>query len=149
MQTIKIKPVQIIGTCPAALGPEDEFQIEAMRLENPDGSRICFLAISQLPLGQGIWQLQSDERIFSHVSCPGCTVRSDQENRVTFLLGHADKWKLCQLISEYLILSKSQGESVAAQQAKEAAIAFQNQGDYFQAAQQMEVALGELKRSAR
>jgi hypothetical protein len=148
MQTIKVKPVQIIGVCPAGLRPEDEFQIAGMRLENPNGSRICFLALSQIPIGQGIWQLQSEERFFSHVSCPSCTSRLDQENRVTFLLGHADKWELCQLISEYLVLSKNQGESVPAQLAKEEAIAFQNKGDYLRAARQMKVALRELKRTA-
>ena len=142
---IKIKPVQIIGVCPAGLRPEDEFQIEGMRLENPNGSKICFLGISQIPIGQGIWQLQSEERFFSHVSCPSCTTCPDQENRVTFLLGHADKWKLCQLISEYIILSKITVESVSAWQSKEKAITYQDQGDYFQAAQQMEIALIELK----
>jgi hypothetical protein len=149
MKTINIKPIQILGICPAGLMLEDEFQIDGMRLENPNGSKICFLALSQIPIGQGIWQLQSEERFFSHVSCPSCTLRPDQENRVTFLLGHTDKWKLCQLISEYLILSKLHGESVAARQAKEEAIAYQNQGDYLQASQQMENALEELKRSAR
>jgi hypothetical protein len=148
MKTIKIKPVQVIGNCPVGLTLADEFLIEGLRLENPNESRICFLSISQLPIGQGIWQLQSEERFFSHVSCPGCTLHPDQENRVVFLLGHADKWKLCQLISEYLALSKQYGESDIARQAKEAAILYQNRGQYLQATHQMEMALQELKQTA-
>ena len=148
MKIINIKPVQIIGNCPAGLTLEDEFQIDGMRLKNPNASKICVLALSQIPLGQGIWQLQSEERFFSHISCPSCTLRPDQENRVTFLLGHMDKWKLCQLISEYLTLSKQHKESVTARQAKEEAILCQNRGEYLQATQQMETALLELKRTA-
>jgi len=146
MKMIKIKPMQVIGECPAGLNLEDEFQIDGMRLENPPASRLCFLALSQIPLGQGIWQLQNDERFFSHVSCPSCTLRPDRENRVTFLLGHADKWRLCQLISEYLILSKELGESPAAIEAKKKAIAWQEQGNYLQAEKAMEIAHRELKK---
>lgn len=149
MRTINAKPVQIIGSCPANLTSSDEFQIDGTKLENPGGSTICFLAISQIPIGQGIWQLQSEERFFSHVSCPGCITRLDQENRVVFLLGHSDKWRLCQVISEYLGLCKQYEEPEAARQVKEEAIQHQSRGEYSAAMQKMELALQELKRSLR
>jgi hypothetical protein len=148
MKTINIKPVQIIGSCPAGLTLADEFQIVGMRLENLGGSKICFLALSQIPIGQGIWQIQSEERFFSHVSCPGCIPNLERENRVVFLLGHADKWELCRLISEYLALSKQYKETDTSRQAKEEAIQYQNRGEYLEATQQMERALQELRRIA-
>lgn len=144
MQTVKIKPVQIVGRCPAGLAPEDEFRIEELRLENPRGSKICFLAVSQIPIGQGIWQLQSEERFFSHVSCPGCIPEPGDENRVVFLLGHLDKWELCESISAYLRLSKQFGEPEAARALKEAAIRHQSKGEYEAATREMAAAVMEL-----
>jgi hypothetical protein len=149
MQTIKVKPVRVLGTCPAGLTPVDEFQVEDMRLENPHGSRLCFMAVGQMPVGQGIWQLQAEERFFSHFTCPGCTSQLEQENRVVFLLGHADKWKLCCLISDYLALAKRVAEPVSACRAREAAMRCQEHGDFLQAEQQMETALRELERLER
>jgi len=145
MNTIRIRPIEVIGNCPAGLTTKDEFEIVGMRLENRKGSTLCFLGVSQFPIGQGIWQLQSNERFFSRVSCPGCTFRADQENRVVFLLGHADKWQLCKLISEYLALCHNHPEPAAARKTKEDAILLQNQGKYAEAAQKMEKALYALK----
>ncbi len=147
MKTIIIRPVQIIGNCPANLTVDDEFQIEEMRLENPKQSSLCFLALSQLPIGGGIWQLQSEERFFSHCSCPGCILQLNQENRVVFLLSHADKWQLSQIISEYLRLCKAYGEPEIAKQFKEEAIQHQMRGEYLEAARKMETALTELKQA--
>jgi hypothetical protein len=42
MERIVVKPVQVIGTCPAGLTLEDGFQIEGMRLWNDRGSTIRF-----------------------------------------------------------------------------------------------------------
>jgi hypothetical protein len=145
---INVRPVQVIGSCPAGLTSEDGFRLEGLRLENPSGSRLCFLAIGQIPLGQGIWQLQNDERFFSHVSCPSCTTRPDQERRVVFLLGHEDKWALCEHISEYLRLVRGRTEPDAARQAREEAILCQKRGEYVQATHQMALALGLLKFSS-
>jgi hypothetical protein len=64
---------------------------------------------------------------------------------VVFLLGHADKWELCKLISEYLELCHNHPEPAAARKAKEDAILLQNQGEYAEAAQKMEKALYALK----
>ncbi|MBN2002269.1 MAG: GNAT family N-acetyltransferase [Anaerolineae bacterium] len=144
MKRIVVKPTEIIGKCPLDLTTEDEFQIAGMRLENPANSTLCFQAISQLPIGQGVWQLQNEERFFSHVSCPGCTTDPDHENRVVFLLGHADKWDLCRLISAYLRLSKTCEEPEEALKLKETAIEQQDRGDYEAAAKTMRSALGAL-----
>ena len=144
MKTINIKPVQVIGSCPAGLTLADEFQFVGMRLQNPKNSSICFLAVSQIPLGQGIWQVQSEERFFSHVTCPGCIANLEQENRVVFLLGHADKWELCQLISEYLRLSKKYEESELAVKLKNVAIQQQGRGEYSAAAETMRTAVEAL-----
>jgi len=144
MIPINVRPVQIIGSCPAGLTYQDEFQLVGLRLENRADSRLCFLAISQIPIGQGIWQLQSNKRFFSHVSCPSCTVRFDQERRVIFLLGHADKWALCQHIAEYMAQNQGQAEPDAARQAREEAIHLQKRGAYAEATHHMEIALRAL-----
>jgi len=144
MKSINIKPVEIIGSCPAGLTPTDEFQFVGMRLENVKNSNICFLALSQIPIGQGIWQVQSEERVFSHVTCPGCIADLEQENRVVFLLGHADKWELCQSISEYLRLSKKYEESELALKLKSTAIEQQDRGEYSAAAETMKAAVEAL-----
>ena len=146
MKTINIKPVQVIGSCPAGLTLADEFQFAGMRLENPKNSSICFLAVSQIPIGQGIWQVQSEERFFSHVTCPGCIADLEQENRVVFLLGHADKWELCQSISEYLRLSKKYEESDLAVKLKNVAMQQQGGGEYSAAAETMQAAVKALTR---
>lgn len=146
MKTVIIRPVEIYGHCPAGLTLDDEFRIEGMRLEDPRGSRICFLALSQFAIGMGIWQLQAGERFFSHVSCPGCTSQLAQENRVVFLLGHADLWRLSQLISAYLRLARGRAETETALRLKEEAIAHQSRGEYAEATRKMEAALEEMER---
>jgi hypothetical protein len=144
MKTISVRPIEIIGTCPARLKLTDQFQIKGMRLSNPGNSSICFLAISQIPIGQGIWQVQSGERFFSHVACPGCTSGLGRENRVVLLLGHADKRELCQAISEYVNLRKKHGEPEAAAELRDLAMEQQNRGEYLAATATMKAAIEEL-----
>ena len=144
MRIINVKPVETVGTCPAGLKLTHEFQIEGMRLVNPGNSTICFLAVSQIPIGQGIWQVQSGEGFFSHVTCPGCISDLGRENRVVLLLGHVDKWQLCQTISAYIILRKKHGEPESAVRLRDAAIEQQNRGDYSAAADTMKAAVKEL-----
>ena len=144
MRTINIRPVDIIGSCPAGLTLADEFQIVGMRLRNDRNSNICFLALSQIPIGQGIWQVQSEERFFSHVTCPGCIPDLEHENRVVFLLGHADKWELCQSISEYLRLSKRYEETELAVKLKSVAMEQQDRGEYSAAVETMKAAIEAL-----
>lgn len=146
MPKINIKPVEILGDCPADLQFEDVVHIEGMNLNNPRGKNICFLALTHFPIM--IWQLQSEERFFSHASCPGCISQLDQENRVVFLLGHADKWDLCQLISKYLRLCKEHEETQPASTLKTEAIELQNQGKFAEAALKMKKAVEIMQRAA-
>jgi hypothetical protein len=145
MKTVLIKPVETIGRCPANVSLDDVLQIKGMRLENPGGHNVCFLAPSHFP--PMVWQLQSESRFFAHASCPGCTTELEQENRVIFLLGHEDKWDLCQVISEYRKLRKRVGEPKHAIALRDEAIRLQDQGNYAEALRLMQEALEELKRS--
>lgn len=145
MGRINIRPVEIIGTCPVGLSLEDEFQVEGLRLKNPRGN-LCFLALSHLP--PMIWQLQSESRFFAHASCPGCITKLDRENRVVFLLGHSDKWELCQAISEYRRLCREIGESERAGRLRSEAIEYQSRGEYQAALEKMKAALEELRSRA-
>lgn len=146
METIKVKPVAIIGNCPANLTLESEIQIKGMNIENPSGNPICFLALSHFPVST--WQLQSGHRFFARASCPGCITDLDNENRVVFLLGHEDKWELSKVISEYLRLSKQVEEPEKALQLKTEAINHQNNREYPQALDKMIAALEVMKSTA-
>jgi uncharacterized repeat protein (TIGR04076 family) len=136
---IRVVPVHIIGTCPAGLTLGAELLVEGMKVTSPHADGLCVAALSHLPMG--IWQLQSGSRFFAHSSCPGCTRRLQDETRVVFLLGHADKWELCCAISEYLRLIKRVGEPHEAQRLKAEAIACQTRGDFEEAAVQMRAAI--------
>jgi hypothetical protein len=143
IKPINIKPVQIIGACPAGVTFDDLFQVDGMNLKNPKGNRVCFLAVSHFPIM--VWQLQGENRFFAHASCPGCIKDMERENRVVFLLAHDDRWSLSQIISEYLRLSKSVGEPEVAKRLKIKAIGYQNRGEYTEAEREMEQALTLLK----
>ena len=146
MKTILLKPFEVIGRCPANISPDNVLQIMGMNLVNPERHNTCFLALSHFP--PMVWQLQSESRFFSHASCPGCTSELDQENRVIFLLGHEDKWDLCQVISEYLKLRQKVGETEHAVTLRDEAIRLQNRGEFSEALDPMRKALEELKRAA-
>ena len=143
MKTIRVKPVEMIGTCPARIMPKDEFQIEEMNLIHTGNVNLCFLAISHFP--PTIWQLQNESRFFGHVSCPGCTKQPDEENRVVFLLGHADKWDLCQAISEYRRLTCQHSEPEKAKKLRVEAMQAQTDGDFSRATLVMKAALNTFK----
>lgn len=113
-----------------------------MNLDKPRGRRLCFLAIGHFP--PSVWQLQGERRFFAHVSCPGCTSNMQEENRVVFLLGHSDKWPLCEAISEYLRLSRRVGETEVAAQLKAEAIGHQQAQDFVAAERKMRLALRAL-----
>ena len=146
MSVVAVCPVEVIGSCPAGITTTDEFEIADMALLNPAGHRVCFMAVAQLPIGQGVWQLQSGERFFSHVSCPGCSSDPERENRVVFLLSHADKRELSHAISEYLRLWRRHVEPDTARRLKEEAIHFQSRGDYTAAARHMASAVEQMRR---
>ncbi len=104
----------------------------------------CFLAVSHFPVS--IWQLQHNDQFFAHVSCPGCTTELENENRIIFLLGHADKWELAQLISEYRRLTRKTTEPGMAIRLRLEAMQAQTEGDFSRAAYKMKLALNEVKR---
>lgn len=144
MRTINVKPVEIIGHCDACLTLDDEFQIVGKRLENPRQSALCLRAISHMPLVVSL--LQSEQHFFAHSICPDCLSHLDRTICVVFLLGHADKWELCQAISEYHRLRRQYQEPAFARQLRLEACRHQNLGEYLEAARKMEAALEELKR---
>jgi hypothetical protein len=145
MRTIKVKPVEIIGACRANLTLDDEFQIKGMRLENPRQSNLCFLALGHLP--PVVAQLQAGHHFFAHVCCPDCLSQLECEHRVTFLLGHADKWELCQALSEYRRLCRQVGEEPErAEELEQLALGYQKRNEYAKAVKTMTEAVAELKR---
>lgn len=139
MNRIRVQPVEIIGTCPAGLSSADEFEIDGMNLIPASGGKLCFLAFGHLP--PGTWQLQSGSRFFAHVSCPGCTTELEHENRVIFLLGHADKWELCRVISAYRRQLRERDEPEAALRLRQEAMQAQSAGDFGRALEKMKLAL--------
>ena len=137
-------PVEINGKCRANLTSNDEFRIRGMKLENPGQSNICVLALGHFP--PVITQLQQGNHFYAFVICPECPARPGVENSVTFLLGHGDKWDLCQTISEYHRLWKQYPESEIARQLRVEANQHQKQGEYAEATQKMKAALAEMER---
>jgi uncharacterized repeat protein (TIGR04076 family) len=145
VRTINVKPVEIAGNCRANLTVEDEFQIRGMQLENPRQSRLCLQALSHLP--PIVTQLQRETHCFAHVICSDCLSRQGLENGVVFLLGHADKWELCQAISAYDRLCDEREEPQTTRQLKAEAIQHLDRDEYSQAVQKMKAALEALKRA--
>ena len=145
MKTIKIKPVEIIGNCRANITFDDEFQIEGMRVKSTGPCNLCFMALGNLP--PIVSQLQCGNHFFAHASCPDCLSDIDHPNHVVFLLGHADKWELCQAISEYCRLCRNCAtEPVSTRRLTTEALRYQKEGDYENATLKMTAALAELKR---
>ncbi len=145
MKTIKIKPVEIIGNCRAGISLADEFQIEGMRLKISGPCNLCFLALSNF--GPIVSQLQCGNHFFAHANCPDCLSDIDHPNHVVFLLGHADKWELCQAISDYCRLCRDcASEPVSAQRLTMEALRYQKEGDFAKATEKMTAAVTELKR---
>jgi hypothetical protein len=146
VKTICVRPAEILGACPAGLTPQAEFRIDGMNLSHAEDIPVCFLAISGLP--PSIWQLQGEGRFFAHVSCPGCTTSPEAENRVIFLLGHADKWDLCQAISAYRRLTRQIPEPENAKRLRLEAMQAQASRDFVLAADKMRLALEELEHTS-
>ena len=93
-----VGPSRIFGKCPAGHQIDDEFIIEGTTVQTVKGP-ICYVAMSAFT-GQ-IAQIQRRERVTSHLSCPGCCSDIKQENRVVFVLGSENSWKLSKKFSEY------------------------------------------------
>ena len=103
------------------------------------------MALSLFP--PNVTQLQRENRFLAHICCPDCVSSLEQEHRVTFLLGHADKWELCQRTSEYhRLCDESNGEPELAQRLRQEAIQHQQLGEYSLATEKMQEALETLQR---
>jgi uncharacterized repeat protein (TIGR04076 family) len=150
VKAIKVKPVEVTGHCRAGLTLDDEFLIDGSNLLNPRQSNICIGALSHLP--PVVSALQEGKQLHAHARCQSCT-GVGQENRVVFLLGHADAWELCVCLSEYSRLctegglrqaQDASGEPLVARQLKVEATELQRRGDYTGALHKMEAALEEM-----
>jgi len=108
MKPIRVKPVEIIGSCPINITKKDEFVIEGLQIKNPNRNKLCFLAISHLYYG--IWGIQGNQVLINHTSCPGCITEIEEENRVSFRLGYKEHWELGKIITNYYSLLKNYSE---------------------------------------
>lgn len=144
MRTIYVKPVEIIGNCRANLTSDDEFRIKGSNLENPRQSNVCYRALAHFPPIVNL--LQQENRFYALLLCPECPSQPGAENSVTFLLGHEDKWELCQMISDYHRLWKQCPESDSTRQLRVEATQHQKRGEYVEATEKMKAALAEMKR---
>lgn len=91
-------PSRIFGECPAGHQEGDELIIEGTVVRARKGP-ICYVAMSAFT--DQVTQIKRGERATSHLSCPGCSFDSDQENRVVFVLGSEEAWSLSKKYSEY------------------------------------------------
>lgn len=139
---IRVKPVEISGCCRAGLSLDDDFLIDGSNLLNPRHSQMCIGALSHLP--PVVATLQQGAQLFAHARCQNCTGVA-QENRVVFLLGRADRWELCECMSEYGRLCAEHGEPAVARRLKAEATELNRHGDYAGALQKIEGALDELQ----
>jgi hypothetical protein len=146
MQTIRVKPIEIIGTCPAGLELTSEFDIEGMNIRNYKQSELCFESFCHL--AGNIWWLRSGKKFFIHVSCPGCIADMANENRVVFLLGRPDKWELGEVFTEYWKLRRKHGEPEEAKQLRLEAEELEREGNrYSEVLQKLRAALEVLRSS--
>ena len=98
MTRVLASPSRVFGDCPAGLAVGDEIVIDGTVVRAVKGP-LCYVAMSAFT--DQVTQIQRRERVTSHLSCPGCSFGSDQENRVVFVLGSEDAWGLSQKFSAY------------------------------------------------
>lgn len=91
-------PSRIFGKCPAGHQMDDELIISGTIVTTSKGP-ICYVAMSAFT--DQVTQIHRQERVTSHLSCPGCSFGSNQDNRVVFVLGSEDAWSLSKKYSEY------------------------------------------------
>lgn len=90
-------PSRIFGKGPARHKMGDELVIDGTIVRALKGP-ICYLAMSAFTVQ--VTQILKKERVTSHLSCPGC-FGTRQENRVIFVLGSEDAWRLSKKYSKY------------------------------------------------
>jgi uncharacterized repeat protein (TIGR04076 family) len=91
-------PSRIFGECPAGHQVGDEIIIDGT-IVRPVKGTLCYVAMSAFT--DQVTQIHRRERVTSHLSCPGCSFGSNQENRVVFVLGSEDAWGLSKKFSAY------------------------------------------------
>jgi uncharacterized repeat protein (TIGR04076 family) len=95
---VRIGPSRIFGACPAGYRISDEFIIDGTNVSVVKGP-ICYVALSAFTAQ--VTQIQREQRATSHLSCPGCSFDSKQDNRVIFVLGSEEAWNLSRKFSKY------------------------------------------------
>lgn len=95
---VRVGPSRIFGECLAGHQIGDEFIIDGTVVKAVKGP-ICYIAISAFTAQ--VWQIQRQQRVTSHLSCPGCCFNSEEENRVVFVLSSNDAWQLSKKYSKY------------------------------------------------
>lgn len=98
MTKVRASPSRILGECPAGHQMDDEIVIDGTIVRAVKGP-ICYVAMSAFT--DQVTQIRRDERVTSHLSCPGCRFDSSQENRVVFVLGSEEAWGLSRKFSAY------------------------------------------------
>jgi hypothetical protein len=76
----------------------DEFILDGAMVQAIKGP-LCYVALSAFT--DQVTQIQRRERVTSHLSCPGCSFNTDQDNRVVFVIGSEDAWSLSKKFSAY------------------------------------------------
>jgi len=98
MVRVHIGPSRIFGQCPAGHQMGDEIVIDGTTVRAMRGP-LCCVALSACTAP--VTQIQHRERVTGHLSCPGCSFGTDQENRVVFVLGSEEAWGLSKKFSRY------------------------------------------------
>ena len=139
MTIIKIKPIRVTGQCRANLTLNDEVQIRGVNVENPGQNRMCYNAFSHF--APTIATLQRGKQFSAVMTCPDCILQEQNGACVDFLLGHADKWKLCEAMAEYRQLCEHCLEPELARRLRTAATQNQQCGEFAAATNKMEAAV--------
>ena len=95
---VRIGPSRIFGKCPAGYQVGDKFTIDGTNVSVEKGP-ICYVALSAFTAQ--VTQIQTQQRTTSHLSCPGCSFNSKEDNRVVFVLSIEESWSLSRKFSKY------------------------------------------------
>ena len=106
---VTIKPIEILGTCPAGIGLDDETTISGMNVLTQPHQAVCFNLITQYT--QAIWAIKKGWQNYFHASCPGCIKDLDNENRVICLIHDKERPEMGKLFTEYWRMRAERGET--------------------------------------
>jgi len=139
---VRVAPSRIFGRCPAGYKVDNEFIIDETIVQAVKGP-ICYVALSAFT--NQVTQIQRRERTTSHLSCPGCSLNSDQENRVVFVLSREDAWGLSKKYSEYNWGRLDGRETKTSARYCDLCWKLTQEGNYVEAEQAIEQAIRHLK----